>query len=172
MRSREPKLNLRSVGKFIIDLKQLHKKVFFYRSRVQENISRLQNRLAQVNEPLLRNEILRNIKVYEGLYNSLVKVEALLEVLIIKLETIGFINVTSNDIATVKEVLSKMMSDVREIPDLSIVLEDLVDRANDILDTFPESRSMLLPDVEEARKIISEAEVVAKEKLKETYLGS
>jgi len=163
---------LRSVGKFIIDLKQLHKKVFFYRSRVQENISRLQNRLAQVNEPLLRNEILRNIKVYEGLYNSLVKVEALLEVLIIKLETIGFINVTSNDIATVKEVLSKMMSDVREIPDLSIVLEDLVDRANDILDTFPESRSMLLPDVEEAKKIISEAEVVAKEKLKETYLGS
>jgi division protein CdvB (Snf7/Vps24/ESCRT-III family) len=139
---------------------------------VQENISRLQNRLAQVNEPLLRNEILRNIKVYEGLYNSLVKVEALLEVLIIKLETIGFINVTSNDIATVKEVLSKMMSDVREIPDLSIVLEDLVDRANDILDTFPESRSMLLPDVEEAKKIISEAEVVAKEKLKETYLGS
>ncbi len=163
---------MRSVGKFIIDLKQLHKKVFFYRSRVQENISRLQNRLAQVNEPLLRNEILRNIKVYEGLYNSLVKVEALLEVLIIKLETIGFINVTSNDIATVKEVLSKMMSDVREIPDLSIVLEDLVDRANDILDTFPESRSMLLPDVEEAKKIISEAEVVAKEKLKETYLGS
>lgn len=163
---------MRSVGKFIIDLKQLHKKVFFYRSRVQENISRLQNRLAQVNEPLLRNEILRNIKVYEGLYNSLVKVEALLEVLIIKLETIGFINVTSNDIATVKEVLSKMMGDVREIPDLSIVLEDLVDRANDILDTFPESRSMLLPDVEEAKKIISEAEVVAKEKLKETYLGS
>ncbi len=163
---------MRYIGKFIIDLKQLHKKVFFYRSRVQENINRLQNRLAQVNEPLLRNEILRNIKIYESLHNSLVKVEALLEVLIIKLETIGFINVTSNDIATAKEVLSKMMGDVREIPDLSIVLEDLVDRANDILDTFPESRNMLLPDVEEAKKIISEAEVVAKEKLKETYLGS
>jgi len=165
-------LNLRNIGKFIIDLKQLHKKVFFYRSRVQENISRLQNRLAQVNEPLLKAEIMRNIKIYESLYNSLVKVEALLEVLIIKLETIGFINITSSDIATAKEVLSKMMSNIREIPDLSVVLEDLVDRANDILDTFPESRNMLLPDVEEAKKIISEAEVVAKEKLKETYLGS
>lgn len=160
-------MNLRNVGKFITDLKQLHKKVFFYRSRVQENINRLQNRLTQVNEPLLKNEILRNIKIYENLYRSLVKVEALLEVLIIKLETIGFINVTTNDIFLVKEVLSRMMGDVREIPDLSVVLDDLVDRANDILDAFPGSRDMLFPRVEEAEKIISEAEVIAKEKLKE-----
>lgn len=158
---------MRNVGKFIIDLKQLHKRVFFYRSRVQENINRLQNRLAQTEEPLLKNEIIRNIKIYENLYRSLVKVEALLEVLIIKLETIGFINVTTNDILVVKDVLGKMAGDVREIPDLSVVLEDLVDRANDILDTFPESRSMLLPSVDETRKIISEAEVIAKEKLKE-----
>ncbi|MGC8975559.1 MAG: hypothetical protein ACP5KB_05115, partial [Thermoprotei archaeon] len=155
------------VGKFIIDLKQLHKKVFFYRSRVQENIDRLQNRLTQVNEPLLRDEIVRNIRIYESLYKSLVKVEALLEVLIVRLETIGFINVTSNDILVVKEVLNKVSGDVREIPDLSVVLEDLVDRANDILDTFPESRNLSLPNVDEARKIISEAEVLAKEKLKE-----
>lgn len=160
-------MNLRNVGKFITDLKQLHKKVFFYRCRVQENINRLQNRLAQVNEPLLKNEIIRNIKIYENLYRSLVKVEAILEVLIIKLETIGFINVTTNDILVVKEVLNKMMGDVREIPDLSVVLDDLVDRANDILDTFPESRSMLFPSVEETKKVISEAEVIAKEKLKE-----
>jgi len=160
-------LNLRNVGKFITDLKQLHKKVFFYRSRVQENINRLQNRLAQVEEPLLKNEIIRNIKIYENLYRSLVKVEALLEVLVIKLETIGFINVTTNDILVVKEVLNSMVGDVREIPDLSVVLDDLVDRANDILDTFPESRSVLLPSVEETKKIISEAEVIAKEKLKE-----
>lgn len=160
-------MNLRNVGKFITDLKQLHKKVFFYRCRVQESINRLQNRLAQVNEPLLKNEIIRNIKIYENLFRSLVKVEALLEVLIIKLETIGFINVTTNDILVVKEVLNKMMGDVREIPDLSVVLDDLVDRANDILDTFPESRNMLFPSVEETRKIISEAEVIAKEKLKE-----
>jgi len=158
---------LRNVGKFITDLKQLHKKVFFYRSRVQENINRLQNRLAQVEEPLLKNEIIRNIKIYENLYRSLVKVEALLEVLVIKLETIGFINVTTNDILVVKEVLNSMVGDVREIPDLSVVLDDLVDRANDILDTFPESRSVLLPSVEETKKIISEAEVIAKEKLKE-----
>ncbi|MEM4686541.1 MAG: hypothetical protein QXY67_03495, partial [Zestosphaera sp.] len=138
-------MNLRNVGKFITDLKQLHKKVFFYRSRVQENINRLQNRLAQVEEPLLKNEIIRNIKIYENLYRSLVKVEALLEVLVIKLETIGFINVTTNDILVVKEVLNSMVGDVREIPDLSVVLDDLVDRANDILDTFPESRSVLLP---------------------------
>ncbi|MEM4594264.1 MAG: hypothetical protein QXU80_04460, partial [Zestosphaera sp.] len=156
-----------NVGKFITDLKQLHKKVFFYRSRVQENINRLQNRLAQVEEPLLKNEIIRNIKIYENLYRSLVKVEALLEVLVIKLETIGFINVTTNDILVVKEVLNSMVGDVREIPDLSVVLDDLVDRANDILDTFPESRSVLLPSVEETKKIISEAEVIAKEKLKE-----
>ncbi|MEM3141837.1 MAG: hypothetical protein QW656_01285 [Zestosphaera sp.] len=148
-------------------MKQLHKKVFFYRSRVQENINRLQNRLAQVEEPLLKNEIIRNIKIYENLYRSLVKVEALLEVLVIKLETIGFINVTTNDILVVKEVLNSMVGDVREIPDLSVVLDDLVDRANDILDTFPESRSVLLPSVEETKKIISEAEVIAKEKLKE-----
>jgi len=148
-------------------LKQLHKKVFFYRSRVQENIDRLQNRLTQVNEPLLRDEIVRNIRIYESLYKSLVKVEALLEVLIVRLETIGFINVTSNDILVVKEVLNKVSGDVREIPDLSVVLEDLVDRANDILDTFPESRNLSLPNVDEARKIISEAEVLAKEKLKE-----
>ncbi len=158
---------MRNVGKFIIDLKQLHKRVFFYRSRVQENINRLQNRLAQTEEPLLKNEIIRNIKIYENLYRSLVKVEALLEVLIIKLETIGFINITTNDILVVKDVLGKMAGDVREIPDISVVVEDLVDRANDILDTFPESRSMLLPSVEETRKIISEAEVIAKEKLKE-----
>lgn len=148
-------------------MKQLHKKVFFYRSRVQENIDRLQNRLTQVNEPLLRDEIVRNIRIYESLYKSLVKVEALLEVLIVRLETIGFINVTSNDILVVKEVLNKVSGDVREIPDLSVVLEDLVDRANDILDTFPESRNLSLPNVDEARKIISEAEVLAKEKLKE-----
>lgn len=141
--------------------------MFFYRSRVQESINRLQNRLTQVNEPLLRNEILRNIKIYENLYKSLTKTEALLEVLIIKLETIGFINVTTNDILIVKDVLNRIRGDISEIPDLSIVLDDLVDRANDILDDFPESKSISLPDVEEAKKIISEAENIAKEKLKE-----
>ncbi|MEO3992909.1 MAG: hypothetical protein QN229_01150 [Desulfurococcaceae archaeon TW002] len=148
-------------------MKQLHKKVFFYRSRVQESINRLQNRLAQTEEPLLKNEIIRNIKIYENLYKSLVMVESLLEVLIIKLETIGFVNVTTNDILVVKDVLSKVAGDVREIPDLSVVLEDLVDRANDILDTFPESKGVLIPSMEETKKIISEAEVIAKEKLKE-----
>lgn len=147
----------------------MHKRVFFYRSKVQESINRLQSRLSQVNEPFLRNEIVNNLRVYEGLYKSLTRMEAALEVLIIKLETLGLLNVSTKDLSVVKEVLSKLRNEVSNIPDVSMVIDDLIDRANDLLEfeTGVREGAPGVTEVGEASKVLSEAEIIAKERLRE-----
>ncbi|MEM4486319.1 MAG: hypothetical protein QW116_03640, partial [Zestosphaera sp.] len=125
---------MRSIGRLIIDLKQLHKRVFFYRVKVQDNIERLQSRLTQVDEPQIRNEILNNIRIYVNLCKTLLQIEAVLEVLIVKLESLGLLNISVRDISVVKEVLTRLRSQVSEIPDVSMVVDDLIDRSNDLLE--------------------------------------
>lgn len=165
---------MRSVGRLIIDLKQLHKRVFFYRVKVQDSVDRLQNRLTQVEEPQLKNEILTNIRTYVNLHKTLLQVEAVLEVLIVKLETLGILNVSVKDISVVKEVLTKLRSQVSEIPDVSMIVDDLIDRTNDLLEFSVDSpgEGLVMPEVDEVKKVLSEAEVVARERLKESAISS
>lgn len=122
-----------------------------------------------MNEPFLRNEIVNNLRVYEGLYKSLTRMEAALEVLIIKLETLGLLNVSTKDLSVVKEVLSKLRSEVSNIPDVSMVIDDLIDRANDLLEfeTGVREGTSGVTEVGEASKVLSEAEIIAKERLRE-----
>ncbi|MEM0014485.1 MAG: hypothetical protein QXS42_03105 [Zestosphaera sp.] len=161
---------MRSIGRLIIDLKQLHKRVFFYRVKVQDNIERLQSRLTQVDEPQIRNEILNNIRIYVNLCKTLLQIEAVLEVLIVKLESLGLLNISVRDISVVKEVLTRLRSQVSEIPDVSMVVDDLIDRSNDLLEFGINTprESFTTPETDEVRKVLSEAEVIARERLKET----
>ncbi|MEM0037681.1 MAG: hypothetical protein QW772_01970 [Zestosphaera sp.] len=148
----------------------MHKRVFFYRVKVQDNIERLQSRLTQVDEPQIRNEILNNIRIYVNLCKTLLQIEAVLEVLIVKLESLGLLNISVRDISVVKEVLTRLRSQVSEIPDVSMVVDDLIDRSNDLLEFGINTprESFTTPETDEVRKVLSEAEVIARERLKET----
>lgn len=151
-------------------MKQLHKRVFFYRVKVEDSVGRLQNRLTQVEEPQLKNEVLTNIRTYMNLHKTLLQIEAVLEVLIVKLETLGLLNVSVKDISLVKEILTKLRSQVSGIPDVSMIVDDLIDRTNDLLEFSVDSprEGLVVPEVDEVKKVLSEAEVIARERLKES----
>jgi len=95
---------------------------------------------------------------------------AILEVLIIRVETLTLLNLTAKDLAVIKNVVQELKRYSFNIPELSIIIEDIDDKVNDLIhDTkggFSES-SMNIVVSDDARKIINEAELIAESKLKD-----
>ncbi|MEM0362172.1 MAG: hypothetical protein QXD36_04555 [Sulfolobales archaeon] len=104
------------------------------------------------------------------LARSLAKMSAILEVLIIRVETLTLLNLTAKDLAVIKNVVRELKRYSFNIPELSIIIEDIDDKVNDLIhDTkggFSES-SMNIVVSDDARKIINEAELIAESKLKD-----
>lgn len=156
----------REVAKLIIDLKQLHRRTFYYRSRLENKILNYMERLKYVEDPALRGEILRNIEMYKKALEVITRIEAIFEIMIVKLDTLGLLNVTVKEIALIKEVLSNVKSMSEGIPDISLIVEDIIERAGDLLTYIPETRTYTIHVNEEASQVIADAGRVAEERLR------
>ncbi len=156
----------REVAKLIIDLKQLHRRAYYYRSRLENKILNYMERLKYVENPALRGEILRNVEMYKKALKVVTRIEAILEVMIVKLDTLGLLNVTVKEIALIKEVLSNVKSMSEGIPDISLIIEDIIERAGDLLTYIPETRTYTIHVSEEASQVIADAGRVAEERLR------
>ncbi len=156
----------REVAKLIIDLKQLHRRAYYYRSRLENKILNYMERLKYVEDPALRREILRNIEMYKKALEVITRIEAIFEIMIVKLDTLGLLNVTVKEIALIKEVLSNVKSMSEGIPDISLIVEDIIERAGDLLTYLPETRTYTIHVNEEANQVLVDAGRVAEERLR------
>lgn len=159
---------LRSSGRLIVDLKQLHKRTYYYRVRLEESMSKIKSRLEEEDNVAIKKSLEDNLKTFTKIYNTVVGIEITLEVLITRLETLGLINITSREILMLKEVLKEVMPKEGLPNDLTLIIEDLIDRANDLLDFMPVNNEIKVMASNEAKNIIKEAELIAKQRSEET----
>ncbi len=155
----------RELARVLIDLKQLHKRAFHYRSRIEGKIKEYEEKLLYATDEGMRQEYIKNISMYQNALRVISKVEATLELLIIRLETLGLLGVTAKEIILIKDVLKKIKDFTDWIPDISLITEDIMERAGDLLDYFPTPPDFSPESSREADKILEEAEVIAKEKM-------
>ncbi len=160
----------REIAKLILDLKQLHKRVFFYRSRLESKIMNYEERLKYVSSEDIANAIRRNIEMYSNALKVIMRIEAVLELMIVKLDTLGMLNITFKEIALMKKVLENVREMSKGIPDISLIVEDMSERAGDLLDYMPEtpSSSLNIYVSSEASKILEDASKVAESRLRES----
>ena len=156
----------REVARLIIDLKQLHRRAYYYRSRLENKILNYRERLKYVEDPALRKEIFRNIEMYRRALEVITRIEAIFEIMIVKLDTLGLLNVTAKEIALIKEVLSNVKEMSEGIPDISLIVEDIIERAGDLLTYIPETKTYTVYVGEEASQVLADAGRVAEEKLR------
>ncbi len=156
----------REVAKLIIDLKQLHRRAYYYRSRLEHKILNYTERLKYVEDPALREEISRNIEMYKKALEVITRIEAIFEIIIVKLDTLGLLNVTVKEIALIKEVLSNVKGMSEGIPDISLIVEDIIERAGDLLTYLPETGTYTVHINEEASQVLADAGRVAEERLR------
>ncbi|MCD6324021.1 MAG: hypothetical protein J7L55_02795 [Desulfurococcales archaeon] len=154
------------IAKVLIDLKQLHKRAFFYRSRLETKIRDYTEKISYISDPKLRDSYLKSIEMYRQALSAISSVEATLELLIVRLETLGLLGTSVKELLMIKEVLRNIKGSAQLIPDLSLIAEDISERVSDLLEYFPVSRDLIVSASAEAKSIIQEAEVVAKEKEK------
>ncbi len=160
----------REMARIVINLKQLHKRAYYYRSMLESKIVQNKERLAYVEDEGLKRTIIQNIKMYTDALRAVSYVEAVLELLIVRLETLGFLGLTIKEIALVKEVLKGIKDSTSIMPDISLISEDISERITDLMDYLPVTDSTLTIASSEAKKIISEAEVIAKERMENNSL--
>jgi hypothetical protein len=154
----------REMAKIVIDLKQLHKRAFYYRERLDSKIKELEGKLPYIDDEHLRGSVLQNIRMYKNALKVVSNIEAALELLIVRLETLGLLGMTVKEMLMIKEVLKKLKGSTEWVSDLSLIAEDISERVGDLLEYFPAPQQTVISASAEAEKIIKEAEVIAKEK--------
>lgn len=142
----------------------------FLLSKITSKIEVLNSRLNHSGSPENSKTLVKELESLRTLAHSLAKMSAILEVLIIRVETLTLLNLTVKDLAVIKNVVQELKKYSFNIPELSIIIEDIDDKVNDLIhDTkggFNES-SMNVVVSDDARKIINEAELIAELKLKD-----
>ena len=155
----------REMARIIIDLKQLHKRAYYYRALLESKIAENKERLSYAASDEVRSAIVRNIRMYADALKAVSYIEAVLELLIVRLETLGLLGLTVKEIVLVKEILKGIKDLTSIMPDISLISEDLKERIADLMEYFPITHSVLVMASSEAKKIMGEAEVIAEERL-------
>lgn len=114
--------------------------------------------------------LLREVESLQILARSLAKMSAILEVLITRVETLVLLSLAAKDLATIKGVVQELKKYSFNIPELSIIIEDIDDKVNDLMrDVKGDFRELGVSTsvTEDVKKVIGEAEIIAKSKLKD-----
>jgi division protein CdvB (Snf7/Vps24/ESCRT-III family) len=151
-------------------LKLCHGRVNYLLSKVESKIESIKSRVNYLGiEGSDSKKLLKEISSLVNLARSLAKMSAILEVLITRVETLTIINLTVKDLTTIKEVVKELRNYSQSIPEISIIVEDIDDKVNDLMHevrgSFRDSDINVVA-VNDAKNIIREAELIAEEKLK------
>lgn len=142
----------------------------FLLSKVTSKIEVLNSRLSHPASPESSKTLVKELESLKMLAHSLARMSAILEVLIIRVETLTLLNLTVKDLAVIKNVVQELKKYSFNIPELSIIIEDIDDKVNDLIHEtkggFSESSTSIVVS-DDARKIINEAELIAESKLKD-----
>ncbi len=147
----------------------------FLLSKVTSKVEAMGSKLQSSENPEVRRSLVKELESLRLLTRSLAKMSAILEVLIIRVETLTLLSLTAKDLAVIKGVVQELKKYSFNIPELSIIIEDIDDKVNDLIretrGNFNES-SVSAVVGEDVRKVIGEAELIADSKLKDLGLHS
>jgi division protein CdvB (Snf7/Vps24/ESCRT-III family) len=151
-------------------LKLCHGRVSYLLSKVESKIEGIKDKVNYLGiEGSDGRRLLKEVDSLVNLAKSLAKMSAILEVLITRVETLTIINLTVKDLTTIKEVVKELRNYAQNIPEISIIVEDIEDKVNDLIHetrgSFRDSEVNIVA-VNDAKNIIREAELIAEEKLK------
>ncbi|MEM2444197.1 MAG: hypothetical protein QXD94_02740 [Sulfolobales archaeon] len=151
-------------------LKLGYGRVNFLLSKVISKIESINSKIDYSESPEVKKSLVKELEGLQILARSLARMSAILEVLITRVETLTLLNLTIKDLAVIKNVVQELKKYSFNIPELSIIIEDIDDKVNDLIHetrgSFNES-SVGVVVTEDVRKVISEAELIANSKLKD-----
>ncbi|MCD6427991.1 MAG: hypothetical protein J7L12_00035 [Desulfurococcales archaeon] len=160
----------RKIAEVIIDLKQLHKRAYVWRARLEERIRDYEIKLKYETIQEKRVAIANSIAMYKRALRLITNIEVALELLLLRVETLNLLRLTGNELVMIKTVLRDIRKFTEGFPDISVITEDLVERVNDLIQYLPAlgSSDYVVMAENEAKKILEEAKVLAEERLKES----
>jgi len=166
----DSKVLKRKIAEVIIDLKQLHKRAYVWRARLEERIRDYEIKLQYETVQEKRVAIANSIAMYKRALRLITNIEVALELLLLRVETLNLLRLTGNELVMIKTVLRDIRGFTEGFPDISVITEDLVERVNDLIQCLPTlgSADYVVMAESEAKKILEEAKVLAEERLKES----
>ena len=167
-RRRKDKRDIRlKYVRLLYDLKHLQSRVKIYITRLEGRIKQLEVKIRRLKDKEAVREYVKLIDLYKSLINKLRIVDASLEHLMIRIETLSLLDSISLQIGMIKLLLSRVRSYVKGLPDIELIVEDLIERANELISDFGNIKDDLNLNVKienEVKKILETASVAAEKR--------
>jgi hypothetical protein len=159
-----------NVARLLHDLKVLRGRVSYLLGKVEARIAYLEDIFKYEDRPWVKETRERELRSLKALRERMAHISAILEVLVVRFETISLLSVTARDLLIAKEVLKVLKESSGIMPELPIIIGDVEDRVNDLLGYFPKSNELNIVAKSDASKILEEAKMIAEERLKSESL--
>ena len=167
-RRRKDKRDIRlKYVRLLYDLKHLQSRVKIYITRLEGRIKQLEVKIRRLKDKEAVREYVKLLNLYKNLINKLRIVDTSLEHLMIRVETLSLLDSISPQIGMIKLLLSRVRSYVKGLPDIELIVEDLIERANELISDFGNIKDDLNLNVKienEVKKILETASVAAEKR--------
>jgi len=167
-RRRKDKRDIRlKYVRLLYDLKHLQSRVKIYITRLEGRIKQLEVKIRRLKDKEAVREYVKLLNLYKSLINKLRTVDTSLEHLMIRIETLTLLDSISLQIGMIKLLLSRVRSYVKGLPDIELIVEDLIERANELISDFGNIKDDLNLNVKienEVKKILETASVAAEKR--------
>ncbi|QGA67487.1 cell division protein CdvB3 [Sulfolobus sp. E11-6] len=158
----------KSLAELLIDVR-------IARNKLQNIISRMQNKLDTYNYVFMRNVssfphlskmVAKESELLENVMNNLLTLEVILEILEIKIETIIYIGNIVTSAASVVEAIRLLKDTFHLTPDISVLLDDIY---SSFYVNVNLPKEIKINVQEEARKVLADAEKIVEKRKSEAY---
>jgi len=153
--------------RLLYDLKHLQSRVKIYIIRLEGRIKQLEVRIRRLNDKEATREYVKLLNLYKSLINKLRIVDTSLDHLMIRIETLSLLDSISLQIGMIKLLLSRVRSYVKGLPDIELIVEDLIERANELISDFSNVKNGLNLNIKienEVKKILETASIAAEKR--------
>lgn len=155
-------------AEILTEIRIQRNRIRLWRSRIESRISKFEELSASnvTRYSVLAKEYIKEAEQLENISDFLDKLDILLEMLELKIETIIYIGYIVNNAPAVVEAIKELKKNAQVIsPDLSLVIDNIY---NDFYSAVSVSENVRIQAKEDAKKILSEAETLVKERKKES----
>jgi len=154
--------------RMLYDLKHLHSRIKVYIARLESRISDIESKIVELKyrgDELRVKGYMKTLDIYKEVLKRLKIVDYALEYLLTKTETLLLIESMSRQINLFKYILTNIKDYVKGFPDIELIVEDLIERSNELVDYIKlDNKDLDIKASNEAMKILESAKVLAESK--------
>ena len=158
----------KSIPELLADIKIAQNKIDFWVSKIDNRIKNLEQ-LSLTNLgrfPYLSREYLKEVDMNKNIVLKLLQLKVLLEILEIRIETVLVLGEVKGYLAPVVEAFKNIKKEISIPLEFSPIIDEILDT---LLPIESLDKSYIPHVSEEANKILSEAETIAKQELNKRY---